>query len=53
MLDLRSTLPGPLAAVPPILAVAGLVMLIAAMAACWLPARHAAALDPADVLRAD
>ena len=28
-----------------------LAMLCTAVAACWLPARHAARLDPAEVLR--
>jgi putative ABC transport system permease protein len=49
----HAALPGPFAPEPAVLAVAGAVTFAAAVTACWLPARRAAAVDPADVLRAD
>jgi ABC-type antimicrobial peptide transport system permease subunit len=36
---------------PATLGIVALAMLGTAVAACWLPARHAARLDPAEVLR--
>lgn len=50
---MQAVLPGPFASQPSVLALAGAVTLAAALFASWLPARRAAGLDPADVLRAD
>jgi len=50
---IRALLPGPFAPDALVLATAAVVSLASALAACWSPARRAAAVDPADVLRAD
>jgi ABC-type antimicrobial peptide transport system permease subunit len=38
---------------PVVFAFAGVILLMVAAAACWLPARRAAAVDPALALRVD
>ena len=50
---IRTVLPGALPIDLSTIAVAGGVMLAAALAACWLPARRAGRLDPASVIRSE
>jgi ABC-type antimicrobial peptide transport system permease subunit len=49
----RSVLPGASRPDLTIFASAAAVLLAAALAACWIPARRAGRADPADVLRAE